>query len=423
MKKQFFFIAIMFAMPTLQAQDYSISFSAAGASTAITKIIIENRTKGISATLNGNDILHLSGITGTNTFKEKDHFRIKTFPNPMPGMCKVDFQTQVQGSTNIELYNVSGKMVLQKKEQLAPGNYTFSLSGLKSGSYLLKINSGAETRKSKIICVSDGSGIAEINRNTSSLVDMEIAQKQEVVSTKSIQGNKSEVVMVYSEGDHILVKAYDGIYSSYSVLDPTLSNAFIILFNPCIDADGKSYPVTQIGSKFWMAENLKSAVLNDGTPLSDKGWNISDSAAYCNYLYTKNTDTINTYGRLYNWHAVNTGKLCPKGWHVPTHDEWISLNTYLGERVSGGILKETGTAHWLSPNEGATDLFGFSAVPGGWRGSNGVFNFMGKYGFYWSSTPAGTTGAKMWSFEFDNAALMSDPSNRNNGFCVRCIND
>ena len=92
------------------------------------------------------------------------------------------------------------------------------------------------------------------------------------------------------------------------------------------------------------------------------------TGAYCNYNNTSNTNAIVTFGRLYNWMAVNTGKLAPKGWHVPTNEEWTILSNYLGgDDVAGGKLKETDTTHWNKPNVGATNETGFTALPNGVR--------------------------------------------------------
>jgi len=423
MKKIVLLIAIVFVFSALQAQDYFVSFEASGASTTITSLRVENRTKGISATLSGNDILHLSGITGLNPLKEEGPFRIKTSPNPMPGQCKIDFQTLKQGPATIELYNVSGKLILQKTEQLDPGNHVFRLSGLKSGVYILKLTSDTKTCSAKIVSNNSRIDAAGMERISSSPVSGNAAHKPDAGMKKGIADQKSEVVLAYDAGDFLLLKAYAGIYTSYSVLDPTFSPTHVIPFYKCIDAGGESYPVAHIGSQFWTAKNLKSTVLNDGTPLSDNKWAIADSAAYCTYLNTKNQDTINAYGRLYNWYAVNTGKLCPVGWHVPKQDDWTLLTNFLGGRGVGGKLKETGTAHWLSPNETAIDLYGFSAVAGGWRSYESTFSFMKKYGLYWSATQAGTNHGNVWMLEYDNDNFMSDPSSKKNGFSVRCVKD
>ena len=106
------------------------------------------------------------------------------------------------------------------------------------------------------------------------------------------------------------------------------------------------------------------------------------------YRWYKN-DAANKsiYGALYNWYAVNTGKLCSSGWHIPTDAEWTTLIDFLGgEGVAGGKLKETGITHWKSPNIGATNSSGFSALPGGERFYDDNFFYIMNKGFWWSST-------------------------------------
>ena len=117
--------------------------------------------------------------------------------------------------------------------------------------------------------------------------------------------------------------------------------------------------------------NLKTTKYNDGTSIpnvtNDTSWSNLTTGAYC--WYNNDVSYKNPYGALYNWYAVNTGKLAPKGWHVPSDAEWTTLITYLGgESIAGGKLKEAGTTHWLSPNTEATNSTGFSALPGGRRG-------------------------------------------------------
>jgi uncharacterized protein (TIGR02145 family) len=131
-------------------------------------------------------------------------------------------------------------------------------------------------------------------------------------------------------------------------------------------------------------------------------------------------------GRIgqYNVNAVTSGKLAPKGWHVPTDEEWSTLLNYLGtESVAGGKLKETGFTHWATPNTGATNETGFSALPGGARNSDGTFGNIGSYGYWWSSTVNNTTS--LWSrfmgFNYTNVWRLS--YNNTYGFNVRCVRD
>jgi len=143
------------------------------------------------------------------------------------------------------------------------------------------------------------------------------------------------------------------------------------------DYDGNIYNSVTIGTQTWLTENLKTTHLNDGTPIS----NIPDSATWVNTLspayvwYNNNAVTFADYGILYNWTTVNTGLLCPTGWHVPTDADYTTLMTFLGGSFGAGSkLKETGTTHWLPPNLDATNEVGFTALPGGMRGFMGPFN-------------------------------------------------
>ncbi|HEX2922054.1 MAG TPA: fibrobacter succinogenes major paralogous domain-containing protein [Bacteroidales bacterium] len=141
---------------------------------------------------------------------------------------------------------------------------------------------------------------------------------------------------------------------------------------PIRDLDGNVYRVIMTESGVWMAENLKTFKLNDGTPLNyvrdNSKWADTKAASYG--WYKSSADYTETYGAIYNWHAVATGKLCPKGWHVPTEAEWNDLMDYAGGNVKSGDnpakLKESGTAHWKAPNKGATNEIHFTALPAGY---------------------------------------------------------
>lgn len=193
------------------------------------------------------------------------------------------------------------------------------------------------------------------------------------------------------------------------------------------DFEGNVYRTVQIGDQWWMADNLKATKFNDGQSIlnvtDDSEWNNLTTSAYCWY----NNDEAgykNTYGALYNWHAVSTGRLCPDGWHVPSNSEWATLTSRLGgENVAGGKLKETGTAHWQTPNSGATDLFSFTALPGGYRGSLGAFIDILDRGYWWSSTEYNATHAHLKNLTYDSGNFTSLNDAKKFGFSVRCIKD
>lgn len=205
--------------------------------------------------------------------------------------------------------------------------------------------------------------------------------------------------------------------------------------NTVTDIDGNVYKTVKIGNQEWFAENLKTTKYNNGTPIpnvtSNSDWSNLTTGAYA--WYENNEATYkNAYGALYNWHAVNTNKLCPTGWHVPTKEEWTTLTDYVGGfSVAGSKLKSTRTApdahpRWDSPNTGATDEYGFSSLPGGIRGSyDGTFDSVGFYGNWWSSTDEDDSMyAYFWHMNSNYEYAYSQwDANKKNGYSVRCIMD
>ena len=213
------------------------------------------------------------------------------------------------------------------------------------------------------------------------------------------------------------------------VFNTTDTSKISINFNPDLtydsiyDFEGINYRTIQIGTQTWMAENLKSTRLNDGTEIPfvlDVGlWASLTTPGYCWF----NNDSVG-YGALYNWHTVNTGKLCPEGWHVPSDEEWTVLTDYLGGKsIAGGKLREVGTAHWMSPNTGATNESGFTGLPAGYRNYSGGFNSIRYYGFWWTSTEWSSSGAWYRDVNFGYNSVDRSNSNKKSGAAVRCLKD
>jgi uncharacterized protein (TIGR02145 family) len=193
------------------------------------------------------------------------------------------------------------------------------------------------------------------------------------------------------------------------------------------DIDGNVYKTVKIGEQVWMSENLKVTKYNDGTeiPLVEgkEAWEALSSAGYCWYNNDYNTYG-KVYGALYNWWVVGTGKLCPTGWHVPTDAELTALVDFAGgEWVAGGKLKETGLKHWLSPNDGASDEFGFTALPGGARTGIGTSDFLGTDGHWWSSSEDGTYTAWLYYMSHMAPGVYRILPMKYYGVSVRCLKD
>ena len=192
------------------------------------------------------------------------------------------------------------------------------------------------------------------------------------------------------------------------------------------DYDGNVYDIITIGTQDWLKQNLKTTHYKNGAAITYPGtdntaWQNNTTGAYAWYNNDEATYK-NTYGALYNWYAVNTGNLCPTGWHVPTDAEWTTLTNYLGgESIAGGKLKAT--TLWNSPNTGATNSSGFTALPGGGRRYDGAYDDIGYSGLWWSSTESSTAYAwyRYMSYFFSNAYRYD--SYKTSGFSVRCLSD
>ncbi len=195
------------------------------------------------------------------------------------------------------------------------------------------------------------------------------------------------------------------------------------------DIDGNIYKTITIGTQTWMAENLKTTTLNDGTPIQnvtgDTEWGDLTTPGFCIYD-NEGLDYKDIYGCLYNWYAVNTNNLCPAGWHVPSTDELTTLSTFLGGwDIAVDKLRETGNTHWRPPNEGATNESGFTALPGGNR-SNPWYSFynLGDLSNWWSIDEESSTYAyslQITTFMTNSAGIAS--RYKRNGFSVRCMKD
>jgi len=192
-----------------------------------------------------------------------------------------------------------------------------------------------------------------------------------------------------------------------------------------IDYSGQIYNTLMIGTQCWFKENLNIGTRING---SDDQTNNTVIEKYC---YNDIEANCNTYGGLYQWDEVmqyvtTEGEkgLCPDGWHIPTHAEWTTLTTTLGgELVAGGKMKEVGTAHWLSPNTGATNSSGFTALPGSYRNINGDFNGLGSYAYFWSSTKATSTTAVFRTLLYNTERVDKYNYSKTGGFSCRCLQD
>lgn len=188
--------------------------------------------------------------------------------------------------------------------------------------------------------------------------------------------------------------------------------------------DGSIYNTVTIGSQTWMIENLKylpsvSSPVNSSKTTPNyyvygyDGTSVEQAKATTNYK---------TFGVLYNWEAAR--EACPPGWHLPSDEEWKKLTSFLGgESVSGGKLKETGATHWVSPNVGATNETGFTALPGGNLDVSNSFLLAGVSGHWWTSTEINENNAWYRGIYRGEIYVGRNNNGKEFGFSIRCIKD
>jgi uncharacterized protein (TIGR02145 family) len=193
------------------------------------------------------------------------------------------------------------------------------------------------------------------------------------------------------------------------------------------DADGNTYYTVGIGTQVWMRENLRTTKFRDNNLIANvtdnTAWSQLTTSAYC--WYSNDVANKNTNGALYNWYTVSDSRgLCPTGWHVPSDAEWTTLVTFLGgTSVAGGKLKITGTTYWYSPNTGATNETGFSALGSGNR-TGGSFSEIRTDGLWWSSTPySSPSNAYNQNMYYSGAGINSSLPLVKDGNSIRCLKD
>jgi uncharacterized protein (TIGR02145 family) len=198
------------------------------------------------------------------------------------------------------------------------------------------------------------------------------------------------------------------------------------------DIDGNVYQTVKIGKQVWMAENLAVTHYNDGDPIPEvtvsSTWYTLTTPGFC--WYNNDPEGFGkTFGALYNYHAIQSGRLCPEGWRVPASDDFKTLLGYLDSssdfvkhevsQVAGGKMKSGDTLYWVQPNVGASNVSGFSALPGGCRSYAGNFSMAGSFGYYGAADDATSLALRSATA----SAFMRNKVSEYVGVSVRCIKE
>lgn len=236
------------------------------------------------------------------------------------------------------------------------------------------------------------------------------------------------LLLVMFQGHQALSQAGSTNSASKDSVDENLA--------PVYDLDSNKYSVVKVGKQYWLQQNLRTSKYNDttaiATGLDAKAWKEASKGAYA--VYENNPANEAIYGKLYNGYAVATGKLCPRGWHIPTDKEWQELEAFIGVDASelnrtGGRSNLAGALKskelWKASDAGGNNKTGLNVLPAGTRTDVGDFVTLNQFGAFWTSTQYETAANYLWyrHYYFNINELGRNYVIKNNGYSCRCIKD
>lgn len=421
-------VIFLFAISVVHSQEISISFQPKEIENTIDSVWATNlRTNKNVSILGGESLSLVKYLTAVHSLTNAPDVG---FVYPNPSDCNATFYFSIEKSQDVKIsiYNNSGKLLSTTKQNLTQGTHQFELKLPVAGIYYISvikpdgsssfkaIYTGKKFQRTSILYL----GSQKLNW----LQDSGVNLLKHASLYKEIE---------FEPGDVILYSFFSGKNTTILTDLPVVSKTIDVEFVGCTDNDSTNYKVVKIGTQWWMAENL--AYLPKVSPPSLG----SDSIPYY-YIYdyagtdvaeAKTTENYNVYGVLYNWTAAKIS--CPVGWHLPSDAEWKQLEMTLGMaqqqadtigwRGTDQGIKLKSTNGWKTNNGKNTS--GFSALPAGYRYSNGNFMHIGGDGCWWTSTDFLTN--EPW-YHFVGSAYSKVHRNHNYNFrkyawSVRCVKD
>lgn len=382
---------------------------------------------GQSATTTTNGEFVLAGAVNVNDKITKHKF------NDIPIIIKNGLLcVNATKKTYIEIltYNLSGKIVYLIQKNVDAGQSYIPLKNTGAGLYLHKVK-----YENNILLIK--SCLSEFI----------------IYKTYLSVPNKSQKKMAnfsnYSPIEDVISVSKQGYLDSRVMVTKSVESGVKIKILPCADsvtdADGNIYQAVKIGNQVWTTVNLRTTKYNDGNPIphskENSAWVNDSLGAYCFYDNTTDADSIRRYGGLYNWHSVITKKLAPTGWHVPTKEEWNTLQNYLigngfnwDETITGNKITKSlsARANWKTSTEQGSsgneipknNNTGFSAYPGGSRMHTiGFFGEHGANAFWWSATKQGEWMACLYYISHSRVSLNEYYYVPRAGYSIRLIRD
>jgi uncharacterized protein (TIGR02145 family) len=347
----------------------------------------------------------------------------QNYPNPFNPSTVIEYELERPAYVRLDIYNTLGQLIKSLFSGFQPNLYNRVVwdatndrgHGVPAGVYIYSLTTEGVRINKKMLLI-DGQQI-----NYSALRSTQFSG----INSNQIKINKvlSDVYLLRVTGNNIQTYEQQKLQI---VVNTTLD--IVVSRTTVTGNDGTIYRTVKIGDQWWMAENIKETQYQNGDEIpnviSDSEWANLSSGAWC--IYADNDTLADTYGYLYNWFAANDNRnIAPEGWHIPSDEEWNTLIDYLGgDSVAGGKMKETGTTHWESPNTGATNESGFSALPGGSRrGPNGQFQHLCLLTRFWSSTEETSNNAWFRMLDNEYSRVIRQEYDKHYGFSIRCVKD
>jgi len=329
-------------------------------------------------------------------------------------------------------YTLQGKVVSEIRKTIDAGIHSIALPNVGAGIYFYHIKIG----NNKFVLKNHSIGNVSVGT---------IISTGDLTTTIPSSLSNSRI----PTGD--VIKVTKNGYLDYQMVITNLDTNGIeikLITHPgtIVDIDGNVYHTIKIGSQTWTIENLRTTKYNDGSTIplitNDTTWSTLTTPGCCYYNNTTNVDSIEKYGALYNWHAVNTGKLAPTGWHISTNGEWDTLQNYLiangfnwdGTTEGNKTAKSlAANIDWKEPDTGigtvGMDLSknnksGFSGLPTGYcYDANGQSYGFGLFCYWWSSTSYNTQSAYCRELAFNSAGFIKCGIGKRWGLPIRLLQD
>ncbi len=440
MKKIVVFTAIiLFMISSLLGQKSMIELSFTGDNNGdylpLDSILIKNLSQDASVMVYAPDTvfnLIYTGLEETPAYHNDLLSLSQNFPNPYKDKTEFSLSMGENGILEISVFNILGKKIGTFQRKLDKGNHHFSINPGGEKLCFLSATAFGLTQSIKMFSTSDLEGNCKINY---------LGSGSQNNNLKSLEFTKD---FPFEPGDDLLFVGYNEIGESGMLDSPEENSDYTFQFAtniPCIgvptvDYEGQIYNTIQIYSQCWFKENLNVGEL---IPISQSQTNNNIIEKYCmgdDEYYCNITGGLYLWNEMMKYTYVNGGQgVCPEGWHIPDDLDWQLLegavdseykignqewenNDWRGVDV-GGNLKETGTANWMYPNTGATDAFGFSALPGGYIVQNGFWGFEYK-GYFWSSDMVGKFYRNM---DWNQIMVKRDVGGTGIAISVRCVKD